>query len=74
MTTDGECVAGAISREAAVAIIKIYSINQSWRGPVWASAPLGLSLRLRRGARANPVGVVVVIALVVVASSLTCII
>ena len=34
-----------------------------WRGPVWASAPLGL----RRGARANPVGVVVVIALVIVA-------
>ena len=30
--------------------------NTSWRGPVWASAPLGL----RRGARANPVGVVVV--------------
>ena len=35
----------------------------SWRGPIWASAPLGL----RRGARANPVGVVVAIALVVVA-------
>ena len=34
--------------------------NTSWRGPVWASAPLGL----RRGARANPVGVVVVVALV----------
>ena len=27
--------------------------NTSWHGPVWASAPLGL----RRGARANPVGV-----------------
>ena len=36
----------------------------SWRSPVWASAPLGL----RRGARANPVGVVVA-ALVVVAHS-----
>ena len=33
--------------------------NTSWRGPVWAYAPLGL----RRGARANPVGFVVVIAL-----------
>ena len=37
--------------------------NTSWRSPVWASAPFGL----RRGAGANTVGVVVVVALVVVA-------
>ena len=37
--------------------------STSWRGPIWASAPLGL----RRGAGANPIGVVVVVALVVVA-------
>ena len=37
--------------------------NTSWRSPVRASAPFGL----RRGAGANTVGVVVVVALVVVA-------
>ena len=34
----------------------------AWRGPVWASAPLGL----RRGARANPVGVVIVVIVVII--------
>ena len=28
MTTDGECVAEAVSQEAAVAIIKMYSISE----------------------------------------------
>ena len=39
----------------------LLDINTSWRGPVWASAPLGL----RRGARANPVGVVGVVIVVI---------